>query len=224
MTIRVYRAFCAITFDRGRRRERYTAAAWESIDFAPSPAQDRAGEGSLWRVHRSAPIAVAVRVPLGARIVRQADGERLVCHLSPDVGLQAGTVLRLAESGAHQFRLEDPEMARKRDPGPTLFGDDDAAPSGASAYPRPRPLPELEPPAAAEPAPDRARLAAIAAELVRQERESIDRRNRELEDAAARALHQLRAALEDGNPGRLATARAILEGVVDVPREEAAVA
>ena len=81
MTIRVYRSFGAIVWDRSRRSI-YTAAEWESIDFDPRPAEDRpGGPGNLWRVRRSAPIAVAVCVPFGSRLVERADGTPP--HLSP---------------------------------------------------------------------------------------------------------------------------------------------
>lgn len=204
----------------------YRAAAWVDYSFdelfAGEPSSG--GPGGCRRVEAELP-AVEIQPPPLSRLVerdvdrvvgnRRSRGPalRLAVPGQTDWGYDAEIAYRLAALGERGFT-----MARRRDDGPSLFGDQPevTAHPEASAYPRAATRPEPPPP----PPPtrlerDRGELVAIARKVVDAHHAALVDRIAGLEDAIRRALEQHRAALEHDEPGRYATARAILESALD---------
>jgi hypothetical protein len=202
--VTVYRSHCSIS----REAPRPYAIAWTEYAYGPADGGHRVSPAG-WTHWRSGAEPIRIRVPPGP--IRPADAE---------------AVYHLAARGEDGYRLEgDDTMAKtKRDDGPTLFGGAEGDAPAVGAYGpakqgggpiRPD---RTDPP---DPAAERARLAAIAAELVREERAAVVRRIEYLEGAAARALATVAAAIEAGDLARLQTARAILEEMAGAPRPAA---
>lgn len=189
----------------------YRCAVWFEYHFDPAPpgwrtCRVRRSDGEF--LHQWQPLApIEARAPPGARLVERAGprGPEVRCvwpalpgsYPAEDWGLDAEICGRLAARGEKGWAM----ATRKKDDGPGLFDGEGVADPGASAYPR-----AVTPPGRGGAAPrDEAPFPASG--------EAIDRVDR-LEAGIARALGQLRAALEPGQEHRAASARAILEGLL----------
>ncbi len=219
----------------------YRAAAWADYSFDELFAGEPAGvgPGGCRRAEAELPAVHVVPPPLSRLVERDVDriargrisrgpALRLSVPGQTDWGYDAEIAYRLATLGERGFA-----MAKRRHDGPTLFGEPDNHPE-ATAYPRPavRPAPPPEPDP--DPAPDedpaagcfavsgraiddgdREALATIAKQVVDRHHRDLVERIKSLEDAIRRSLEQHRQALEHDEPGRYATARAILESALD---------
>lgn len=170
---------------------------WDEYHFDPRPAVAWGAGG--YAHGRTEPEPIRVRVPPGRLPVTAA----VAVYLRAALGLDPN------------FRLEATEVAKttRRDDGPTLFGWGEEAPAVGPYGPARRARPPADDTApfphtgaaleAASPDRLRARVAELAAEVIRP---TID--------AVERARAQLRRAIESGTLDGVCTAQAILDVIL----------
>lgn len=112
-------------------RQNTAAARWVEWSFEPVSEHFGLGRTGM-RVCRWPMAPVAVRVPPGAKVedvpvacdrCRECRDGRTVRRVA---GYDAETVHYLAERGEKGFRIEEGEMAKRKQEGPMLFGDEHA--------------------------------------------------------------------------------------------------